>query len=121
MNTSDPRYPFVHAGSKITDEVFESWAVIHLSHLSAMQKTKLSALVRPHMAAASHQVISIIPVLALLTPEEFTSHERLWFCARLIDKPNLREAAERQLREAIQHGDGEAVPQRPYRRCLIRI
>jgi hypothetical protein len=105
----DPSYPFVDAGSKITDEVFESWAVIHLSHLSATQKTKLRTLVRPHVAAASHQVISIIPVLALLTPEEFTSHDRLWFCARLIDKPELREAAECQLHEAMQQGDEEAV------------
>jgi predicted MPP superfamily phosphohydrolase len=105
----DPRYPFVFAGSKLTDEVFEQWAAIRFGRLSSTQKVQLSSLVRLHMAAASHQVISIVPLLAILTPEAFSLNERLWFCARLMDKPEFRLVAEQQLQEAIRAGEKDLV------------
>jgi hypothetical protein len=105
----DPRYPFVFAGSKVTDEVFEQWAAIHLGHLSDEQKSKLSSLVRPHIAAGSHQIVTIIPLLAILVPEAFEKNHRLWFCAKLLDKPQFRETAEQELREEIRNGDSDLV------------
>jgi calcineurin-like phosphoesterase family protein len=105
----DPRYPFVFAGSKLTEEVFEQWAALHLGHLSERQKSNLRSLVQPHMAAASHQVISIVPLLTALTPEAFGTNDRLWFCARLLDKPQFRESAQDQIREAMRNGNSDLV------------
>ena len=105
----DPRYPFVFAGSRLTEEGFEQWAALHLGRLSEAQRLSLRSLVGPHMAAASFQVISIIPLLTLLIPEEFAAKDRLWFCAHLLDKPQFREAAEEQIRKAMRDGNSELV------------
>ena len=43
----DPRYPFVFAGGKLTDEVFEQWVAIRFGRLLPTQKVQLRSFRTP--------------------------------------------------------------------------
>ena len=71
----DPQYPFVFAGSQLTEEVFNRWAALHIGKLTSKQQTDLTSMIFPHSSADSHQASSLIPVLALLLPQAVRSRK----------------------------------------------
>lgn len=89
----DPRYPVIHRGSGIVERIFAEWAALSRTHLSDNEHALLSAIVRPHIAAGSHHLFHVLPVLAALVPEAFTADERLWFRASLLDNDSFRDIA----------------------------
>jgi len=105
----DPGYPYVHYGSAVTERIFEQWAAISIGSLSADSGKRLGSLVRPNIAAGSHQLITIIPYLAVLVPDAFEKKDRLWFCAQLLRTEPFRASAEAQLKAAIVEGGGADV------------
>jgi len=100
----DPRYPYVFAGSLLTDTVFRDWTAISMSSLPGDQRAKLSSLAKLHVSAGSDQLITIIPALAVVIPEAFSEGDQLWFCAQLLAKEPFRRLAEEALRAAIDRG-----------------
>lgn len=105
----DPHYPFVFAGSQLTQEVFNRWAALHIGKLTSKQQDDLSSLIFPHASTDSHQASSLIPVLALLLPHKFEAEKRLRYCVRLLESPLFHDAAEMVIREEIDKGDRERV------------
>lgn len=105
----DPRYPYVHAGSAVSDMIFREWAKLAIGSLSKSQRERLFSLVAPHVAAGSHQLASFIPYLAVLVPEAFEEDQRLWFCAGLLNIEPFRGPAEAQFSAAITMQRGEKV------------
>lgn len=105
----DPQYPLVFVGSQLTEEVFNRWAALHIGKLTSRQKADLASLIFPHSSADSHQASSLIPVLALLLPQEFEAEKRLRYCIRLLESPLFRNAAEAVIREEIDKGDRNRV------------
>jgi len=105
----DPKYPFVFAGSQLTEEVFNRWAALHIGKVTSKQTADLASLIFPHSSADSHQASSLIPVLALLLPQEFEVEKRLRYCIRLLESPPFRDAAEAVIREEIGKGDRDRV------------
>ena len=81
----DPQYPFVFAGSQLTEEVLNRWAALHIGKLTSKQQTDLTSMIFPHASADSHQASSLIPVLALFLPQEFEAEKRLRYCIRLLE------------------------------------
>jgi hypothetical protein len=105
----DPQYPFVFAGSQLTEEVFNRWAALHIGKLTSKQQTDLTSMIFPHASADSHQASSLIPVLALFLPQEFEAEKRLRYCIRLLESPLFRDAAEAVIRGEIDKGERDRV------------
>jgi predicted MPP superfamily phosphohydrolase len=105
----EPQYPFVFAGGQLTVEVFNRWAALHIGKLSSKQQTNLTSMIFPHASADSFQASSLIPVLALLLPQQFPADKRLRYCIGLLESPLFRVAAETFIREEIDKGDRERV------------
>ncbi|HZQ23313.1 MAG TPA: metallophosphoesterase [Terriglobales bacterium] len=105
----DPQYPFVFAGSQLTEEVFNRWVALHIGKLTSKQQTDLTSMIVPHSSADSHQASSLVPVLALLLPQEFEAQKRLRYCIRLLESPLSRDAAEAVIRGEIDKGDPDRV------------
>jgi hypothetical protein len=105
----DPQYPFVFAGSQLTEEVFNRWAALHIGKLTSKQQTDLTSMIFPHASADSHQASSLIPVLALFLPQEFEAEKRLRYCIRLLESPLFRDAAEVVIRGEIDKGERDRV------------
>ena len=97
----EPRYPFVFAGSAVSEAVFTNWAYFRCGSITDHERKSLKSLVRPHIEAGTFQLHSIIPILAILTPEAFTLHEKLWFCAQLLNKDSFARQAEEILYDAF--------------------
>ena len=97
----EPRYPFVFAGSAVPEAVFTNWAYFRCDSITDHERKSLKSLVRPHTEAGTFQLHSIIPILAILTPEAFTLHEKLWFCAQLLNKDSFARQAEEILYDAF--------------------
>jgi predicted phosphodiesterase len=105
----DPQYPFVYAGSALTEEVFNRWAALHIGKLTSRQQADLISMIFPHSSADSHQASSLIPALALLLPQEFDVEKRLRYCIRLLESPLFGDAAEAVIQEEIEKGDRDRV------------
>jgi len=97
----EPRYPFVFAGSAVPEAVFTNWAYFRCDSITDHERKRLKSLVRPHIEAGTYQLHSIIPILAILIPEAFTLHEKLWFCAQLLNKDSFAQQAEEILHNAF--------------------
>lgn len=97
----EPRYPFVFAGSAVPEAVFGNWAYLRYDSITEHEKKCLKSLVRPHIGAGTYQLHSIIPILAILIPEAFTLHEKLWFYAQLLNKDSFAQQAEEILHNAF--------------------
>ena len=105
----DPQYPFVFAGSQLTEEVFNRWAALHIGKLTNKQQTDLTSMIYPHSSVDSHQASSLVPALALLLPKEFEAEKRIRYCIHLLESPLFRDAAEAVIREEIAKGDRDRV------------
>ncbi|OEU66083.1 MAG: hypothetical protein BBJ57_04430 [Desulfobacterales bacterium PC51MH44] len=97
----EPRYPFVFAGSAVPEAVFTNWAYFRCDSITDHERKRLKSLVRPHIEAGTYQLHSIIPILAILIPEAFTLHEKLWFYAQLLNKDLFAKQAEEILSDAF--------------------
>jgi predicted MPP superfamily phosphohydrolase len=107
----DPRYPTIRYGSMGTDEVFRQWTLLSDGKLSEHEKSRLSLVVRPHIQAGSYQLISVLPLLAVLLPEAFSVEERLWFCGSLLERGEISGRAKNILKEAFNEGHKDVVNQ----------
>lgn len=105
----DPRYPFVFAGSAVTEAVFQNWAYLKVDSITEHEKNTLKTLVRPHVDAGTFQLHKIIPILAILTPEAFTLYEKLWFCTRLLNTESFATRAEEMLVNAFRSGHEQVL------------
>jgi hypothetical protein len=105
----DPQYPFVFAGSQLTEEVFNRWAALHIGKLTNKQQTDLTSMIYPHSSVDSQQASSLVPALALLLPKEFEAEKRIRYCIHLLESPLFRDAAEAVIREEIAKGDSDSV------------
>lgn len=97
----DPRYPFVFAGSAVPEAVFTNWAYLRYDSITDHERKSLKSLVRPHIEAGTFQLHSIIPILSTLIPEAFTLHEKLWYCAQLLNKDLFAKQTEEILSDAV--------------------
>src|ERR1044072_5548791 len=105
----DPRYPPAKYGNMASDQVFQEWARLSLDNLDNRETSLLSQVVRPHVRAASPYLMSIIPVLAILTPEAFSAEERYWFASSLLGDVSLSDAAEEYLTNEFSVEQAESV------------
>ena len=80
----DPRYPIINTGSGVIERVFEQWAYLSLDNITASEKKRLASMIMPHMEAGTSQLNSIIPLLAVLIPDEVELKDHLWFCGTLL-------------------------------------
>ena len=105
----DPRMPEVHLGSMIPADVFASWALLSVSSLDPHEADRLSALVRPTLAADSMRVVTMIPYLALLLPKRFSERERLWFCSKLLERGDSLPYGLEKIKQAFEGGHQDLV------------
>ena len=105
----DPQYPFVFAGSQLTEEVFNRWAALHIGKLTSKQQSDLASMIFPHSSADSHQAPSLIPMLALLLPQEFDTEKRVRYCIGLLESTLFHDAAEAVIREEIDKGNRDRI------------
>jgi hypothetical protein len=105
----DPRYPTIRYGSMGTDDVFRQWTLLSDGKLNEYEKSRLSLIVRPHIQASSGQLISTLPLLAVLVPEAFNVEERLWFCGALLEKGELSNRVEKICWEAFNEGHTDLI------------
>ncbi|MEW6669555.1 MAG: metallophosphoesterase [Thermodesulfobacteriota bacterium] len=105
----DPRYPFPWAGSRVVTVVFQEWAALNLEKITDYEKGKLQTLVRPHVDTGTFLNTEVIPTLALLVPEAFEQHERLWHFAGLLGRRRFAEHAAKRIRDAFTSGQKDLV------------
>lgn len=105
----EPRYPFPWAGSRVVTGVFQEWAALNLEKITEYEKGKLRSLVRPHIDTGTFLNIEVIPTLALLVPEAFEQHEKLWHFAGLLGRRRFAEHAANRIRAAFSSGQKDLV------------
>jgi hypothetical protein len=106
----NPRYPAIRFGSMAVEQVFKQWAVLSLGNLEDRERQLLISVVRPHIQAGSSYLLSIIPILSILTPEAFSAEERLWFAGKFLDDDSeFSRIAEGVLRSEFERGNDGPV------------
>lgn len=94
----DARYPILHRGSAVVDEVFAHWAFLAREKITERERSQLRPLVRPLIAGDG--LFQILPVLALTVPDAFSEPERLWYVAAFLDHTLFGEIADKELTRA---------------------
>jgi hypothetical protein len=92
----DPRYPVVHRGSLLIDEVLHHWTSFAFRTITEEQRRKLRPLVAPLLVAGG-LFAYILPSLAILAPDAFQERQMLWFVSAFLDDELLGAEAERLL------------------------
>ena len=92
----DPRYPIVHRGSAVVEEVLHHWAWLSRASLTPGQRDKLRPLIRP-LLVSTGLVLSMLPTLAILLPAEFDESQRFWFLSAFLEDQLFGEEATRLL------------------------
>ena len=105
----DPRYPIINTGSGIIERVFGQWAYLSIDNITESEKKRLASMIMPHMQAGTSQLHSIIPLLAILIPDEFELKDHLWFCGTLLWDDLFSSQAERYFKEAYDFGNDTLV------------
>lgn len=105
----DPRYPIIHTASGLLDDVFEQWVYISQNSITDYERTKLQKLVRPHIAANTHQTYTLLPALAILIPGAFTPKERLWMIKKYLGRSPFSAQAETYFIQEFQKGNERLV------------
>jgi hypothetical protein len=105
----DPRYPIINTGSGVIERVFEQWAYLSIDDITASEKKRLASMIMPHMEAGTSQLNSIIPVLAVLIPDEFELKDHLWFCGTLLWDDLFSPHAKRHFKAAYDSGNDTLV------------
>ena len=105
----DPRYPIINTGSGIIERVFKQWAYLSVDSITDSEKKRLASMITPHMVAGTSQLNSIIPVLAVLIPDEFELKDHLWFCGTLLWDDLFSPHAERHFKAAYDSGNDTLV------------
>ena len=95
----EPRLPYMHLGSGIVERIFREWAALAFNELTERQRTQLSALAKPHVAAGTGLLVDVIPVISFLVPEAFSEEERLWFNSQLLGREPFSELVTSRLAE----------------------
>jgi hypothetical protein len=104
-----PHYPIINTGSGVITSVFTEWAYLSADKITDYEKERLSTMIMPHMGAGTHQVINIIPLLAVLIPDEFELSDRLWLCGKFLGQGTFSTRAEQQFKTAFESGHQELV------------
>lgn len=92
----DARYPIVHRGSMVIDEVLRHWTWFAFRTITEDQRRKLRPLVAPLLVGGgifSH----VLPSLAILVPDAFQERQLFWFVSAFLDDELLGAEAERLL------------------------
>ncbi len=105
----DPRYPIINTSSRLVDEVFEQWVHISQDQLSDYEYSKLQKLIRPHIAANTHQTLSLIPSLTVLMPEAFKPEEALWFSRRYLGSGTFSTQTKTHFVKEFNNGNEQLV------------
>lgn len=92
----DARYPILHAGSEVVEEVLRHWTRFGHQSITGEQQTKLRPLVAPLLVDGG-LLVHVLPALAILVPDAFPENQRLWFLSALLDDELLGSEAERRL------------------------
>lgn len=93
----DPRFPIINWRSRTIELLFRQWAYLSIDDIKDSERARLRSLIMPHMRAGTSQLIDIIPMLAMLIPEEFEPEPRLWFTAKFLNSDVLARRAEERL------------------------
>jgi hypothetical protein len=93
----DPRMPIINWRSRTIDLLFLQWAYLSIDRVTSDERRQLKSLVMPHIQAHTAQLIDIIPLLAMLIPEEFDAKAKLWFTAKFLDSDVFGSRAEERL------------------------
>ena len=93
----DPRIPIINWRSRTIDLLFLQWAYLSIDRITSAERRRLKSLIMPHIQAHTAQLIDIIPLLAMLIPEEFDAKARLWFTAKFLDSDVFGSRAEERL------------------------
>lgn len=96
----DPRFPIINWRSRAIDLLFLQWAYLSIDCVERAERLRLKSLIMPHLQAHTAQLIDIIPLLAMLIPEEFEPQSKLWFTAKFLDSDVFARRAEERLRLA---------------------
>jgi hypothetical protein len=103
----DARYPIIHRGSAVVDEIFHHWAWLVRATIAEQERGRLRPLVRPFLAGSG--LFRLLPSLAFLVPDEFPEDERLWYVAAFLDDDLFGEEADGVLTQAAGGTRGQLV------------
>jgi hypothetical protein len=92
----DARYPLVHRGSAVIDEVLHHWTWFALGTATEEQRRKLRPLVAP-LLAGDGVFVYMLPALAILVPDAFQERQLFWFTSALLDDELLGAEADKVL------------------------
>jgi len=92
----DARYPVVHRGSMVIDEVLRHWTWFAFRTITDGQRRKLRPLVAPLLVGGG-LLVYVLPSLAILVPDEFQERQLLWFVSAFLDDELFGVEAERLL------------------------
>jgi hypothetical protein len=105
----DPRYPITNWGTGYLDQIFEQWAYLSLDGVTEREREQLRSMIMPHIQAGTSQLIDIIPLIALLIPNDFELEDRLWFVAKSLGDEFFTARAEQLLEDAYVAGHAAVV------------
>lgn len=105
----DPKYPYMHWGSRVPDLVFEEWISATDGAISEPHRSLLDSFVRRHIhfdGIASHHAL---PLAILAASSEISAHTQAGYIARLLTHHSLpisRRARVRMQRLLVQDRAG---------------
>lgn len=80
----DPKYPILHAGSGILEDIFEHWVSLQGDSLSLRQTELLSTFPRSHLDTHSSARLRLVPLAVLACSGSVSSRERASLLPRLL-------------------------------------
>lgn len=108
-NYLDPRYPITNWGTGYLDQIFEQWAYLSFDGVTERERERLRSMIMPHIQAGTSQLIDMIPLIALLIPDDFELEDRLWFIATSLGDEFFTARAEQLLEAAYKTGHTAVV------------
>jgi len=105
----DPRYPITNWGTGYLDQIFEQWAYLSLNGVTERERERLKSMIMPHIQAGTSQLIDIIPLIALLIPDDFDLEDRLWYVGKSLGEEFFTSRSERLLKAAYEAGHSAVV------------
>jgi len=90
----DARYPVIHTGSAVVEEVLHHWGWFAASTITREQREKLRPMVAPLLVSGG--LFNVLPTLAILVPDAFAEDQRLWYLSAFFEDVLFGAEVERQ-------------------------
>lgn len=103
----EPRYPILHRGSGILEDIFEMWLVLQGEAITPAQATLLESFPVAHLATESPALRRLVPLAVLASGGALSTAHQAVLLVKLLTHSSLSARAEarlRQLRDADRDG-----------------